>query len=59
MIAAALIFLTAPTIRVAAEDGSDEFHSLASELRASLSEHINRLRAKIAEFPVAIERRSH
>jgi hypothetical protein len=36
-----------------------EFQQLAVELRASLSEHIERLRAKLADYPAAIERRSY
>ena len=35
-----------------------EFQSLATELRESLSEQIGRLRAKLRDYPVTVERRS-
>jgi hypothetical protein len=38
---------------------NDEFKQLAVELRVSLSEHIERLRAKLVDYPAAIERRSY
>jgi hypothetical protein len=40
-----------------AED-DQEFQSLVIELRASLSAHIERLRAKLRDYPFVVERRS-
>jgi hypothetical protein len=40
-----------------AED-EEEFESLATELRASLKEHVERLRSKLRDYPVTVERRS-
>jgi hypothetical protein len=35
-----------------------EFQEIALELRASLAEHIERMRAKLTDYPVDNERRS-
>lgn len=43
---------------IRAEDKSEEFHAAAAELRASLSEHISRLRRQVADYPIARDRRS-
>jgi hypothetical protein len=37
---------------------SEEFRTLAMELRASLSEHIGRMRHRLGDYPLATERRS-
>lgn len=37
---------------------NSDFQKIASELRASLNEHIERLRARLADYPGRSERRS-
>lgn len=42
---------------IACEADGPEFQKLATELRASLAEHIERLRAKLTDYPNNNERR--
>ena len=35
-----------------------EFHRLAVELRTAITEHIERIRVRLAQYPVADDRRS-
>ena len=44
--------------RLIRTDDGNEFHTVATELRASLAEHIDRLRSKLLEYPLGIERRT-
>jgi hypothetical protein len=43
---------------ISCKNDGPEFQQLAIELRTSLAEHIERLRAKLTDYPVDNERRS-
>ena len=43
---------------IASDDESEEFRAIASELRAALREHTDRLRGQIREYPMTKDRRS-
>jgi ElaB/YqjD/DUF883 family membrane-anchored ribosome-binding protein len=36
----------------------EEFQRLAVELRAAITEHIDRMRSRLAQYPLAVDRRS-
>ena len=40
------------------EAEGEEFHRVALELRAAISEHIERIRSRLAQYPLADDRRS-
>lgn len=40
-----------------AKEGGEDFTKIATDLRAAITEHVERLREKMAEYPATRERR--
>ena len=43
---------------IEADDGSEEFKTIAAELQAAMSGHIGQMRKRLETYPLAKERRS-